>query len=127
MRQNGFADTAVYSPVVLERFEAPAHAGIPEGASRMGHAVSKPRASCVSVHLRIAGGAVEAAGFRALGCPHLIGAADLVCEDLVGRALPALRDYNARFLDTALPLPADKRDLRILLEDAVRDAAAGAG
>jgi NifU-like protein involved in Fe-S cluster formation len=124
---NGFVDTAVYGPRVLERFEAPVHAGVPERANRVGNAVSKPRASRVSVHLRIAGQAVEAAGFVALGCPHTIAAADLVCADLAGRTLRELRDYNAQFLDAALPLPAEKRDIRILLEDAVRNAAAGAG
>lgn len=122
---NLLADSTVYGPRVIERFEAPVHAGVPAGANLAGSAVSRPRASRVRVHLRIAGGVVEAAGFQALGCPHTIAAADLVCADLIGRALAELHDYNAGFLEAALPLPAEKRDIRILLEDAVRDATAG--
>lgn len=117
------ADTTMYGPAVIERFEAPQHAGVPEGANRTGRAVSRPRASRVALHLRTAGDRVEEAGFTALGCPFTLAAADLVCADLKGRRVRELAEYDARFLDAALALPADRLDIRILLEDAVRDAA----
>ncbi|HEX7030082.1 MAG TPA: iron-sulfur cluster assembly scaffold protein [Gammaproteobacteria bacterium] len=119
------ADTAAYGRRVMELFDAPGHAGPPDGANAVGEAVSKARGSRIRLHLRIADGAVAAAGFEAKGCPHAIAAAELACQDLEGRRFEALAKYDARFLETALPLPADKLDIRILIEDAVRDATAG--
>ena len=117
------ADMAAYGQRVVKHFEKPRHAGIPEGANRVGFAASKPRSSRVRLHLKVDGGVVRAAGFEVLGCPHTLAAADLVCADLVGRDEEELVNYEARFLDEALPLPADKLDIRLLLEDAVRNAA----
>lgn len=119
------ADTATYGRRVMELFDAPVHAGLPDGANRVGEAASRPRASSVRLHLRVVGGTVEAAGFEALGCPHTIAAAELACEDLEGRKCDELAGYDASFLEAALPLPAQKLDIRILVEDAVRNAAAG--
>lgn len=118
-------DPSAYGATVVARFEAPRHAGIPAGASRHGEAVSAARGARVCVHLVLAGNDVAAAGFVARGCPHTIAAADLVCADLAGRRIDALDRYDAGFLEAALPLPAAKLDLKILLEDAVRAAARG--
>lgn len=118
-------DHSRYGTRVVELFDAPAHAGAPAGTNRKGQAESRPRHARVVLHLRVAGDQVEAAGFEALGCPHTIAAAELVCADLRGRPVTALAHYDARFLDAALPLPADKLDIRILLEDAVHAATAG--
>lgn len=115
-------DSAVYGQKVLERFERPRRAGAPPTANCFGEAVSKPRSSRVRLHLRVEDEVVRAAGFEALGCPHTLAAADLVCEDLEGRTMAELADYHAAFLDDALPLAAEKVDIRILLEDAVRAA-----
>ena len=116
-------DASKYSPRVVERFEAPRHAGIPESANHAGKATSAARGTRVVLHLRVTDGRVEAAGFELLGCPHALAAADLVCEDLAGKLLAALGDYEAGFLAEALSLPAEKLDLKILLEDVVRHAA----
>lgn len=58
--------------------------------------------------------------FQALGCPHLVAAADLVAERLEGRELAELQDFRADFLESELPLPAEKLDLKILLEDTIK-------
>ena len=116
------ADSGSYGTRVLERFEQPRRAGVPQGANRLGSAVSKPRSSRVRLYFRADNGVIQAAGFEVLGCPHALAAADLVCEDLEGRQEAELAGYEAAFLGEALPLPADKLDIRILLEDAVRDA-----
>lgn len=118
-------DSERYGERLVELFEAPAHAGRPDGANREGHAASRPRNSRVVLYLRVVDGSVEAAGFEVLGCPHTIAGAELVCADLRDRRLDELAAYDAGFLDDALPLPAEKLDIRLLLEDAVRDAAAG--
>lgn len=119
------ADSSVYGRRVVEIFDRPRHAGRPDGASVLGEAESRSRAGRVRLHLGVQNGVVKAAGFEALGCPHTIAAAELVCEDLEGRRLDTLADYDARFLDAALPLPDHKLDIRILVEDAVRNATAG--
>lgn len=120
-----FVDSAVYSDAVVARFDAPPNAAAPVGANRLGTAESAARGAKVRLHLRITEDRVEAAGFEALGCPHTIAAASRVAEDLPGRRLDELAAYTAGWLDRELPLPAEKLDIRILLEDAVRDAAAG--
>lgn len=117
-----FADLDVYSERVLGLFDAPAHAGVPTAANLVGEADSKSRHAQVRLHLKVTAGKVEEAGFEALGCPHLIAGSELVAQDLRGRMAAELDGYDAAFLDAALPLPAGKLDLRILLEDAVRDA-----
>lgn len=116
-------DTAAYSERVIERFEAPRHAGRPAGADLVGEAHSAARASRVRLSFRITDHVIDAAGFEVLGCPHTIAAADLVCGDLTGRPLADLAGYDAGFLVDRLPLPPGKLDIRILLEDAARDAA----
>jgi NifU-like protein involved in Fe-S cluster formation len=72
-----------------------------------GQAASKTRGTRIVLHLRVANGRIEAAGFETLGCPHAIAASALVAEDLEGRAVGELADYSAAFLDKALPLPAE--------------------
>ncbi|HEX7047578.1 MAG TPA: iron-sulfur cluster assembly scaffold protein [Gammaproteobacteria bacterium] len=119
------ADTAAYGRRVMELFDSPAHAGPPDGVNLVGEAESRTRLSRIRLHLRVSDDVVEAAGFEALGCPHTIAAAELACEDLEGRKRDELAGYDARFLEAALPLPAEKLDIRILVEDAVRNAAAG--
>lgn len=117
-----FADLGVYSERVLGLFDNPPHAGAPAGSNLIGEAHSRSRHARVRLRLRLNAGKVEVAGFEALGCPHLIAGSELVAQDLQGRIAADLVAYHAGFLDDALPLPAEKRDLRILLEDAVRDA-----
>lgn len=117
------ANPALYSEQVIELFEQAPAAGIPAGANAAGRAASPSRHAHVALHLRVAAEQVEEAGFEALGCPHLVAGAELVCRDLRGRAVSELSAYSAAFLDRALPLPPEKLDLRIMLEDAVRDAA----
>lgn len=112
-----------YSQRVVEHFEAPTHAGRIAEPQATGSAISKTRSSSVRLYLRIVGDAILAARFEALGCPHTLAAADMVCADIEGHTLAALADYDAGFLARTLALPAEKQDIRILLEDAVRDAA----
>lgn len=119
---NEWVDSSRYGARVLERFEEPRRAGVPAGANLVGEAKSKPRNSRARLHLRSEDGVIQAAGFEVLGCPHTLAAADLVCEDLEGRKQADLAEYQASFLQDALPLPADKLDIGILLEDAVRGA-----
>ena len=111
-----------YSQQVVAHFDAPTHAGRIAGSAATGHADSRARGSSVRLYLRVVDDVVQAARFEALGCPHTLAAADLVCADIEGRKRTALAAYTAAFLVEVLALPAEKRDIQILLEDAVRDA-----
>ncbi|MBW3566475.1 MAG: iron-sulfur cluster assembly scaffold protein [Proteobacteria bacterium] len=112
-----------YSLRVVAHFDAPTHAGRIAEPQATGSAGSPSRGSSVRLYLRVDDNKVQAARFEALGCPHTLAAADVVCADIEGRALADLADYDAGFLVEVLALPAEKLDIRILLEDAVRSAA----
>lgn len=112
----------VYSSEVQQRFAAPRRAGRIERGVQA-RKVSSSRHAELLLQLVLAGGRVAEARFQAVGCPHLIAAADLVCERLESMPVSALEGFRAAFLEQELPLPADKLDIRILIEDAVRDAA----
>lgn len=139
--QNSVQDLAAggdgYSDLVLARFDAPQHAISRLGAmtgewsgARRSRAESRTRSAWVEFELASdSGNAGDAAGkvvearFRAKGCPHLVAGADLVAERLKGMTIDSLAHYDAGFLERELPLPLEKLDIRLLLEDAVRGLA----
>lgn len=120
-----------YSELVLARFDAPQHAisrlgALPdEGAgARRNRAESRTRSAWVEFEFASdAAGKVVEARFRAKGCPHLVAGADLVAERLKGMTPESLACYDAGFLERELPLPLEKLDIRLLLEDAIRGLA----
>lgn len=118
-------DPARYSPRVLELFDRLARLGPPPGANREGQAENRARGSWLRMYLQVEAERVVAAGFHARGCPHTIAAAELACEALTGSDASELAEYRAEFLEAALPLPPEKLDVRLLIEDAVRAAAHG--
>lgn len=120
-------DNGRYGQRVLALFEQPSRAGSPAGANYSGEAASAVRGSRVRFELRVAKDAVEAAGFFALGCPHTIAAAAVTAGEIEGHHLDELANYVAGSLQADLPLPAEKLDIRILIEDAVRNISRMAG
>lgn len=58
--------------------------------------------------------------FRALGCPHIIAAADLLCSELQGQATGALTTVWANRLMQNLSIPEEKTGRIFLLEDAIK-------
>jgi NifU-like protein involved in Fe-S cluster formation len=70
-----------------EVFDASRHVGAPEGAQRRGEARNEACGDVVVIWLRVGAGeapVVEAAGFKAQGCPAAMAAAAGACEVLVG-------------------------------------------
>ena len=116
------ADPDVYSDEVLERFEDPPGAGWFDAPEHSGCATSAVRNATICLALRVQAGRVEEARFRATGCPHTIALASKACETLPGRELASLAEFDATALVEALPVPANKLDLKILVEDAVHAA-----
>lgn len=116
------ADPDVYSDEVLERFEDLPGAGWFDAPDYSGCASSSARNATICLALRVQAGRVEEARFRARGCPHAIALASKACEVLEGQEIAGLAEFDATALVEALPVPASKLDLKILIEDAVRAA-----
>lgn len=64
--------------------------------------------------------ALAALRFRVFGCPHLIAAAELICERFEGETVNRLQDFNVSDLMETLGVPIEKTGRILLLEDAVR-------
>lgn len=114
-----------YSGVVLARFRDLGHAAEPEETpDALGEAGEAARGSCVQILVwqspEGAEGALARVRFRALGCPALLVAADLACEQLEGRPPSALGAVEPAALHAALGLPVEKLGLVLLVEDAAR-------
>jgi NifU-like protein involved in Fe-S cluster formation len=58
--------------------------------------------------------------FRAWGCPHLIAAAEMVCERFTGETVESLARFEPQRLMTMLAVPVEKSGRILLLEDALR-------
>ena len=107
-----------------EVFAASRHVGPPPGAQRRGEARNEACGDVVVIWLRVGdrdAPLVEAAGFKAQGCPATMAAAAGACEVLVGlRADGALADelaaaFRARF---GAPRPAHRHALALVCEAA---------
>ena len=109
--------TDPYSARVREFFAAPAHAGELEG----GLAVSlTDQGIRLQLSATAADGEVSGMRFKAWGCPHVIAAAEAVCQVLEGRPAGDLESYTVADLMENLPVPVEKTGRILVIEDAVR-------
>jgi NifU-like protein involved in Fe-S cluster formation len=88
-----------------------------------GRAGDREQGAEVELQLRIDGGRVGEARFRAFGCPHLIAAASWLTERLVGASPGDLGHWDWREAAAALEVPPAKFGRLLTLQDAVRAAA----
>lgn len=114
-----------YSALVRELFGRPKHAGmLPAGAGvAAGEAGSVERGAWIRFHLRIDGGRVTDARFRAYGCPHTLAAAEWVCRHATGRSVTEASSpgfSSASEIAKALEAPAEKLGRLLIVEDALR-------
>jgi len=107
-----------------EVFDASRHVGAPAGAQRRGEARNEACGDVVVIWLRVGAGdspVIEAAGFKAQGCPAAMAAAAGACEVLAGlRADGRLGDqlaaaFSARF---GAPRAAHRHALALVCEAA---------
>jgi nitrogen fixation NifU-like protein len=116
-----------YNDEVRARFAKPIHAGdVEAGYDSVLGADTKQAADGARVRLSagIDAGRVAALRFRAWGCPHLIAAADALCEEAGGMMLEELAGWEAGALAERLAVPRSKAGLMFLLEDALRSIVA---
>lgn len=106
-----------YSPAVRELFAAPAHVGDVDGGKT---AFVDDQGVRLQLSVRASGTGIEAMRFRAWGCPHLIAAAEWLCDYYEGRPLSALADFPHAPIMENLAIPTEKTGRILVLEDTVR-------
>jgi NifU-like protein involved in Fe-S cluster formation len=116
-----------YNQEVRARFAKPVHAGDVEGGydSIIGAEAAEP-ASGASVRLAVGidAGRIAVMRFRAWGCPHLIAAADALCDEAAGKSPAELTGWSAGQLADRLAVPRTKIGRLFLLEDALQSIVA---
>lgn len=106
-----------YNERVRTLFAIPAHAGTLAEALQVAVEEQGVRIE-LSVLLRA--GRIAQMRFRALGCPHVIAAAEWVCEHYEGRPGADLDDFTSAELMQTLAVPVVKSGRILVLEDAIR-------
>jgi len=106
-----------YNAAVRELFAKPAHAGdVDDGKSvQVDNQGVRVRLSATA-----RAGKIEAMRFRAWGCPHLIAAADWLCDYYEGRVIEALEEFPRAPIMENLAIPMEKTGRILVLEDTVR-------
>ncbi|MDX1403040.1 MAG: iron-sulfur cluster assembly scaffold protein [Woeseiaceae bacterium] len=111
-----------YNARVRQRFAEPQHAGDLEGRfddTLTACASASDQGARVQLTVGLEDGLIGAATFRAWGCPHLIAAADLVCERLPGKSVQSLENVDLAHITEQLCIPVEKAGRILLIEDAL--------
>jgi NifU-like protein involved in Fe-S cluster formation len=90
-----------------------------------GEAGSKAARSVLRLQLRLEGGRVADARFRAYGCPSSIAVGGWIARWSRGKPVEELRALRAATLRQALEIPDDRAHCALLGEDAIRAALSG--
>lgn len=89
-----------------------------------GQGGARAQGAAVRLWLQIAGEQVTTARFEAYGCPYVLAAAESLCRWLVNRRRSELDGWNWRIPEAELRAPPEKRTRLLIVEDALRSAAA---
>lgn len=109
--------------MVRQYFVSPIHAGdlqLPYSLTASA-SVDDGYGTRLQLSAGISGDTLDELRFRALGCPHLIAAAEHFCRHYSGQAVAALREFDAKPAMEDLAVPVWKSGRILLLEDAVRN------
>lgn len=106
-----------YSAEVRRLFHAPEHAGALESGLRAGR---RSRDVTIELGMQVEGARIAKLRFRALGCPHVIAAAEAFCAGWEARPVIDLAEFRAADLVQNLPVPVEKTGRILVLEDAVQ-------
>jgi NifU-like protein involved in Fe-S cluster formation len=122
-REAGGPARGHYGDAVRRYFSRPAHAGEPpagRGPLTAAEAAEGGAGARIMLTAVTDGGRLIALRYRVFGCPHLIAAAEAVCERFEGRAVEELADFKVAELMASLEIPLEKTGRILLLEDAIR-------
>ncbi len=99
-----------YSLITVEHFQHPRHVGRLADANGVGRVDDVSTDTTITLYVKVGGGRVVQASFRALGCSACVAASSMATDLLTGAALEAARAITPARLDEALGgLPDDKR------------------
>jgi len=114
---------STYSDAVMEHFRNPRNCGELEDASAAGEAVNPLCGDRLRLTLKIGGGRIVAARFKAFGCVAAIASASRLTEMLEGRTLEQARALtNREVADSLGGLPGAQQACSVLAEQALREA-----
>jgi NifU-like protein involved in Fe-S cluster formation len=112
-----------YNSVVRQYFVSPLHAGDLQLPYSLATSVElgDGEGSRLQLSAGVSGDRLEELRFRALGCPHLIAAAEHFCRHYTGQAVSALSAFDKEQTLADLAVPVAKSGRILFLEDAVRE------
>ncbi|HWP34807.1 MAG TPA: iron-sulfur cluster assembly scaffold protein [Thermodesulfobacteriota bacterium] len=117
----------MYSARAVEHFRNPRHAGDLPDATHVGEARHAPTGARVRLALRVEGGRIAEARFRALGCSGTIAACSVTTELITGRRVEEAAALGPEAIEAALDgLPEDRAHCAPLVVEALRRALAPA-
>jgi NifU-like protein involved in Fe-S cluster formation len=110
-----------YAEPIWQRFSAPAHAGVLEGAGILSAEAGSPAAkSLLRLQLRLGQGVVAQARFKAYGCPTAIAVGEWLAQWLTGKTPAQWQSLSVTEIRQALEIPDDRAHCAIMGEDVVR-------
>lgn len=110
-----------YSEAVWRLFQQTPRAGVLVGEGVLATQVTAPASqSVLELQLRLDGGQVGEARFRALGCPTTIAVGAWLAEQAGGKPLAEFGRIGSAQIRQALDIPEDRIHCALLGEDAVR-------
>ena len=112
-----------YSAAVLRYFNAPAHAGnlaAEDPAAVTAYAEEGGAGARILLTAVADSARLRAIRFLVFGCPHLVAAAERVCERFEGQPVEMIAAFDPQELIETLSVPVEKTGRILLLEDAVR-------
>jgi NifU-like protein involved in Fe-S cluster formation len=111
-----------YNDAVRMLFENPSHAGDLQSDYAevlRSEAAESEHGARVLLFAGIADGMIAEMRFRAWGCPHLIAAAEMLCDDRENGPVSGLSGFDRNAMMTQLFVPVEKTGKMLLLEDAL--------
>ena len=112
-----------YNDAVRRYFSAASHAGDFSGQG-VGYVTAAADEGGAGARIRLSGrvdnGVWAALRYRIFGCPHLIAAAEAMCERFEGCPADSVRSLPLDELLADLEVPVEKTGRLLLLEDAFR-------
>jgi NifU-like protein involved in Fe-S cluster formation len=115
----------IYNELTRRHFDAPRWVGEIAGAHR-GTAGDRSQGTWVQFDLEVQDGTVSEARFLAFGCPHVIAACDIACEEARGGSLEQRLSQSPRVMLERLGAPIEKLGRLLVVEDAWLAAARAA-
>lgn len=104
-------------------FADPAHIGDLQNQyaqTALAEASESAAGAKIQLSIGLADGEVQECRFRVFGCPHLIAAAEYLCNRLEGGSLADLAGFRVAHCMEPLEIPVEKTSRILLLEDAIR-------